>query len=68
MRNFKIPIIKKCGSCTLPGQFSMDNHICLIGGQIFYFIVHVFFQLSTNCPDLESNKVLEAIELDNFNI
>ncbi|RNA15992.1 hypothetical protein BpHYR1_050984 [Brachionus plicatilis] len=41
------------GSCTLPGQLSMDNHICLIGGQIFYFIVHVFFQLSTciyNCP------------------
>ncbi|RNA38811.1 hypothetical protein BpHYR1_051314 [Brachionus plicatilis] len=33
----------------------MDNHICLIGGQIFYFIVHVFFQLSTcisNCPDI----------------
>ncbi|RNA42272.1 hypothetical protein BpHYR1_021219 [Brachionus plicatilis] len=28
------------GSCTLPGQLSMDNHICLIGGQIFYFIVH----------------------------
>ncbi|RNA20131.1 hypothetical protein BpHYR1_043440, partial [Brachionus plicatilis] len=45
---------KKIGSCTLPGQLSMDNHICLIGGQIFYFIVHVFFQLSTcisNCPE-----------------
>ncbi|RNA08287.1 hypothetical protein BpHYR1_012717 [Brachionus plicatilis] len=46
--------MKKLGSCTLPGQLSMDNHICLIGGQIFYFIVHIFFQLSTcfsNCPD-----------------
>ncbi|RNA19236.1 hypothetical protein BpHYR1_008829 [Brachionus plicatilis] len=30
------------GSCTLPGQLSMDNHICLIGGQIFYFIVHTY--------------------------
>ncbi|RNA29003.1 hypothetical protein BpHYR1_002610 [Brachionus plicatilis] len=29
------------GSCTLPGQLSMNNHVCLIGGQIFYFIVHI---------------------------
>ncbi|RNA18303.1 hypothetical protein BpHYR1_033980 [Brachionus plicatilis] len=63
-------MIFRVGSCTLPGQLPMDNHICLISGQIFYFIVHVFFQLSTcisNCPvKKESLSRLEWILSPSF--